>query len=254
MGEGGLIRVRWRGAGGPCAHSSGFCSRHLTSDGRVDLELAAASFRGSRGRTFPDAEAQGLRRHTCLAPPPERCPRLPLPSSPGPALRGGQGGHAAARPDTRAAWRVRARGAGAPAPAPGEWEPRDGGGALEQGSGCWERRRGRAGRWDGVGALLGWCARVLVCARVPQSECRRASVYGCPCTLVCACTFVHSCALVSARAHVSTSARVSLFVRACALPRACPPTCARVCACYLRRKGRERESRALPGGRPAAPW
>lgn len=52
-GEGELIHVRWRGAGGPCAHSSGFCSRHLTSDGRVDLEVAAASFRGSRGGTFP---------------------------------------------------------------------------------------------------------------------------------------------------------------------------------------------------------
>ena len=133
--------------GGPCARSPGFCSRRLTPDGRVDVEVPAASFRGSGVQLFLGLAGVGALE---ASQPRSGAGEGTAPAAadlagPGCVLCGRPGGHAAARLDLGAPWRVRARSPGAPAPAPGEWvrglrgagqRGRCGSGFLERGGGA----------------------------------------------------------------------------------------------------------------------
>lgn len=205
--------------GGRALIRLGFCSRHLTPDDSVDLELATASFLGSRGRTSgtprhrgPGGIPAGHRRpggvRACFGPPRPARPsavartamrlRALTPGPPGGCARG-----ARARRHRRQVSGRSARGRGA-----GNGDP----GAA--GTGSWGRVETL-----GVEALLGWCTRVLVCAHVPLSARQCSSVYGCPCTLVCACMF----ALLPGLLRVPECPRV----------RVCPCLCTRVSCVFV---------------------
>lgn len=150
--------------------------------------MPAASFRVSGVELCPGLPGAGAQE---ASQPGSAAGEGPAPAAtiltwPGRVLRWCPSGHAAARPDLGAAWRVRARGSGAPAPAPGEWVlARGGRGLSEQGTGAQGSKRGAGGLGGGVpragagrggspkGALLGQCARASLCPRVSANPCLR---------------------------------------------------------------------------------
>lgn len=201
--------------GGPCARSPGFCSRRLTPDGRVDVEVPAASFRGAGVQLFlglagaeaPEASQPRTRAGVGSAPAAADLARS------GSAFRGRPGGHAAARPDLGASWRVRARGPGAPALAPGEWvrgrrggrqRGRCGAGLSERGRGARGLESGRAGHSESGSAGAGargeerFGAGARTRARAEACPCARV----CPCTLACVRPCVLACPCLCASVHL----------------------------------------------------
>lgn len=152
--------------------------------------MPAASFRVSGVELCPGLPGAGAQEasHQGCAAGEGPVPAATILTWPGRVLRWYPSGHAAARPDLGAAWRVRARGPGAPAPAPGEWVlARGGAGLSEPDAGARGSKRGAGGLGagggiGGGGGALGFSkrsafgsvrARASLCPRVSANPCLR---------------------------------------------------------------------------------
>lgn len=205
------------------------------------------SFRASGLRNFPGTPRRSGPEGTPVGH--RHCPESwrPPTSSLGPAglFPGAGSRHAAARPDSGAAWRMRARGPGAPAPAPSEWVQdarsrgtRSLGARGLRGAG----RRGRQGAGRSQMNAFGLSRACPVCAHTLDRarSCKSVLVPVHPWLRV----HVHARAL-------GVRAQVCSYVHECACVLVCAPACALVYPWVWAQERRRDGKGALPGGRRA---